>query len=213
MWLVRHGESTWNALGLVQGQMTEPALTPLGVQQATEAAASLSDSLSDRPLRAVYSSDLRRAVQTAVPVSAALGPAAIADPRLRERHFGEAEGLPSRLLSAAHSGLAGDKVADADAAPRGGESIRDLVGRTAGFVQDVLVGRTDADDADDADSTEDGETAGGDVVLVVHGGVVRALLAWLDGVEPDGMGWGPVGNGLVVGRPLAAARRATMSAA
>ncbi|HVX19998.1 MAG TPA: histidine phosphatase family protein [Acidimicrobiales bacterium] len=204
LWLVRHGESTWNALGLVQGQKAEPELTPRGRDQAEAVARALSSSLAGRSLRAVYSSDLRRAVQTAAPVTAALGLAAVADPRLRERSFGDVEGLPSRLLGTQHSGFDGERVVDADASPPGGESIRDLVGRTAGFVEDVLVG-VGAGEVDDG--------TGGDVVLVVHGGVVRALLAWLDGVEPDRMAWGAVGNGLVVGRPLAATRRASMSAA
>jgi len=204
LWLVRHGESTWNVLGLVQGHRAEPALTRRGVDQAAEAAEALAEALADRRLRAVYSSDLDRAVQTATAVSAALGRPAEADPRLRERNFGDVEGLPSRLLSADLYGLRGDQVVDADAAPPGGESIRGLVNRTAGFVQEVLVEPIGGDD-------DEGNL--GDVVLVVHGGVIRALLAWLDGVEPDGMAWGPVGNGLVVDRPLAAARRASMSAA
>jgi len=199
--LVRHGESTWNALGLVQGQKTEPVLTPRGVDQARQAADALSDAVGDHPVRAVFSSDLRRAVQTAVPVTAALGPHAVADPRLRERCFGTIEGLPSRLLSADHSGFRTERVVDADAAPPEGESLRDLVRRTAGFVEDELVYGDVGGDAD------------GDVVLVVHGGVVRALLAWLDGVAPDRMGWGPVGNGLVVGRPLALAQEVSRTAA
>jgi probable phosphoglycerate mutase len=192
LWLVRHGESTWNALGLVQGQIGEPALTLLGLDQARQAAAALAAA----PVRTVYSSDLQRATQTARPIGAALGLSVTEDPALRERCFGVAEGTPSRWLAAQDSGIDGERVVDVDAAPSGGESIRALYWRAAGFVEQLL------------SASPDLERPAGDVVLVAHGGVVRVLLAWFDGIEPDRMGWAPVGNGLVVGRPLAAARRA-----
>jgi probable phosphoglycerate mutase len=202
LWLARHGESTWNALGLVQGQVAEPALTRRGLGQAEKVAKTLAAGLAGTEVRGLYSSDLRRAVQTARPLGALLGRDAVADPRLRERSFGEAEGIPSRLLSAGDSGIDGERVIDADASPTGGESVRGLYYRAAAFVESLVIGPA-------------GEAAGsggaGDVVLVVHGGVVRVLAAWLDGVSPEEMHWGPVGNGLVTSRPLATARRLAMS--
>ena len=187
---MRHGESTWNALGLVQGQMAEPALTLLGLEQARRAAAFLAGA----PIGAIYSSDLRRAVQTAAALGTTLGLPVVEDARLRERCFGAAEGGPSAALLPATSGIEGERVVDADAAPPGGESVGDVYRRVAGFVEELTAAPCD------------GEASMAGVVLVVHGGVVRVLLAWLDGVEPDRMAWGPVGNGLVVSRPLAARR-------
>lgn len=186
LWLVRHGESTWNALGLVQGQMGEPTLTRRGVAQARRAARQL----AGRPVRIVCSSDLQRAVQTAQPIAAALGLDVVQDPRLRERGLGTAEGAPASALLPEHSGIGGGRVVDPDAAPPGGESVRQLCRRVAGFVEQL------------GDTEDVGDGSPGDVVLVVHGGVVRAVLAHLDAVEPDRMAWGPIGNGLVVQRAL-----------
>ena len=197
LWLVRHGESTWNALGLVQGYAARPALTARGRAQAEQLAEQLTTTLAGVPVAALYSSDLDRAVQTAAPLAARLGRDVVRDRRLRERSFGELEGTPSRVLRAAVAGIDGDQVVDADAAAPGGESVGDLYRRVAGFADDVLGPLA--------------VTAGGDVVVVAHGGVVRALAAWLDGIDPDGMPWGSVGNGFVMHRPLAAARRSSMS--
>lgn len=185
LWLVRHGESTWNALGLVQGQRAEPRLTRLGAAQARAVARHL----AGRHVRTLYTSDLLRAVETARPVAAVLGLEPTVDSRLRERALGSAEGMPSSWLVPGQSGIGGGRVLDADAAPPGGESVRQLCRRVGRFL-DVL-----ATDRDAWDGTA------GDVVLVAHGGVVRAALAHLDGVPADEMAWGPVGNGHVVSRP------------
>ncbi len=198
LWLARHGESTWNALGLVQGYAPEPALTARGWAQAEQLAEQLAATLAGVPVTALYSSDLDRAVQTAGPLAARLGRDVVRDQRLRERRFGEVEGTPSRVLPAAVAGIDGEQVTDADATGPGGESVRDLYRRVAGFADDVLAPMA-------------AEGTSGDVVVVAHGGVVRVLAAWLDGIDPDGMPWGSIGNGLVVSRPLAAARRPSMS--
>jgi broad specificity phosphatase PhoE len=202
VWLVRHGESTWNALGLVQGHATEPALTPRGQAQAEQVADDVAAGVAGAPVGALYTSDLDRAVQTARPLAARLGRDVVHDRRLRERSFGVVEGTPSRVLPSAVSGLEGEQVIDADATAPGGESVRDLYRRAAGFAEHVL--------APLADETAGGgraDRALGDVVVVAHGGVVRVLAAWLDGIGPDEMPWEPVDNGLVVHRPLAAARK------
>jgi broad specificity phosphatase PhoE len=53
LWLVRHGESTWNARGLAQGHDDQARLTSRGLRQARAVAIQL----RDRPIRALYSSD------------------------------------------------------------------------------------------------------------------------------------------------------------
>jgi 2,3-bisphosphoglycerate-dependent phosphoglycerate mutase len=196
LWLVRHGESTWNALGLVQGQVGEPTLTRQGMAQARRVARQL----AGHQISAVYSSDLQRAVQTAQPVAAALGLDMVQDARLRERSFGTAEGTPTRSLLLERSGIRDGWVVDPDAAPPAGESVRDLYRRATGFVRAIL----------QPEGLRDGRP--GDVVLVAHGGVVRVVLAWIDGIEPDRMPWGPIGNGLVVRRPLFRAPAPRLSA-
>lgn len=181
LFLVRHGESTWNAVGLVQGQADVPQLTPLGIRQARQGARGLAGAR----VGALYSSDLKRATATARAFSQELGLPVATDVRLRERAFGVAEGTPRVLLRADRSGVEGGLVVDADAAPEGGESIRELYHRAAAFVMDLL-----------------DQPAPGDTVAVCHGGVVRVVTALLDGVGPDSMPWAPIGNGAVLCRAL-----------
>src|ERR1700734_1708086 len=50
LWLVRHGESTWNALGLAQGHADQARLTPLGARQARYVASQL----RGRPIGALH---------------------------------------------------------------------------------------------------------------------------------------------------------------
>jgi 2,3-bisphosphoglycerate-dependent phosphoglycerate mutase len=176
-WLVRHGESTWNALGLAQGQSDQPRLTRRGARQARYVA----NQLRGRPIGAVCASDLRRAAATAAPLATALGLAVSHDPRLRERGLGVLEGTRSVAVPAALSGVAGNRVIDPDARPPEGESLRDLYWRVADFAGDVLA-------------------PGGprEVAIVAHGGTLRVLTAYLRGIPVERMAWEPIANGCVV---------------
>ena len=89
LWLVRHGESTWNVAGLAQGHNDLAELTDRGLTQASDAARPF----RDRPIRALYASDLRRALQTAAAFATTLGLPVYADARLRERSLGVLEGV------------------------------------------------------------------------------------------------------------------------
>ena len=57
---IRHGETSWNATGRIQGH-TDIPLNATGQAQAQQAA----QALADETLAAIYSSDLQRAWQTA----------------------------------------------------------------------------------------------------------------------------------------------------
>jgi 2,3-bisphosphoglycerate-dependent phosphoglycerate mutase len=174
LWLVRHGESTWNALGLCQGQLGGPKLTARGRRQAHRCARAL----AGEPIGLLVTSDLRRAMETSVPIAGVLGLTPTADLRLRERSLGTAEGRPSGLLGPEQSGVAGGKVVDPDAAPAGGESVRQLYDRVVACTSERL------------------RQGDGDLALVCHGGVVRVLLAWLAGDGPEAMAWPEVHNAL-----------------
>src|SRR5580692_11238607 len=173
LWLVRHGESTWNALGLAQGHCDQPRLTALGARQARYVASQL----RGRPIGALYASDLQRAVATAAPLAAALGLDITRDVRLRERSLGILEGTAAVAVPAALSGVAGSYVIDPDAWPPDGESLRDLYRRVADFA-----------------ATSPGAP-------VAHGGTLRVLTAYLRGVPVERMSWEPVANGSVVRLP------------
>lgn len=185
-WIVRHGESTWNVLGIVQGHADQAVLTRRGQDQARAAAAQL----AGRPIGALYSSDLQRARETAYVVAQSLGLPVRTDPALRERCLGVLEGGPVSALTPEVAGIRGDEVIDVDARPAGGESLADLQHRVAGFadrLRQVARGR--------------------DVVVVAHGGSVRALRACCAGLPIDAASWDAVPNGSVWGVPLAASKQ------
>src|SRR5215218_991148 len=92
--LVRHGQSEWNAAGLMQGQTAHPRLTALGHRQAADAARELAAAAPG----ALISSDLRRAVETAGHCARATGLPVRTSPALREQGYGVLEGRPSREL-------------------------------------------------------------------------------------------------------------------
>jgi glucosyl-3-phosphoglycerate phosphatase len=80
--LVRHGQSTWNAIHRWAGQ-ADPPLSEEGRRQARQ----LARRLRSFPFGVVVSSDLSRAAETATVVAEGLGLAApTSDARLRERH-------------------------------------------------------------------------------------------------------------------------------
>ena len=198
LWLVRHGESTWNVAGLAQGQHDQAELTGRGVRQASDAAWRF----RDHPIRAIYASDLRRALQTAAAFAAVIGVPVFADARLRERGLGVLEGAPSTALTSSVTGLGGGRVVDPDARPAGGESVREMYQRAAAFCGDLAATISDGGDAGaGAGGGFPGLPDAGDVVVVAHGGTVRVLAAYLQGIPADEMSWGPVENATVVHIP------------
>jgi broad specificity phosphatase PhoE len=88
IWLLRHGQTEWNAQGRIQGQLNS-VLTPLGITQAHRQAALMPEILATGPQ--VYVSPLGRAQQTA---RIALADTAFTtDARLAEVHAGDWQGL------------------------------------------------------------------------------------------------------------------------
>jgi broad specificity phosphatase PhoE len=152
--LARHGETDWNRERRWQGHADLP-LNELGRAQAAELAAEL----AGEPIAAVYSSDLSRAHETARIVAGALDLAVIADPALREIDVGEWSGLTTPEVEARFPDGLRRHAAGGD----GWEQ-----GETHAALQQRVVEAVSAISA-----RHEGET----VLLVVHGGVIRALLA------------------------------------
>jgi broad specificity phosphatase PhoE len=88
VWFMRHGETNWNVQRRIQGWSDIP-LNSHGRRQAELVARHL----QGIPFEAVYSSDLQRALTTAKAVSRWVNLAVTPEALLRERRFGEGEGL------------------------------------------------------------------------------------------------------------------------
>jgi broad specificity phosphatase PhoE len=174
IWLVRHGESTWNVLGLVQGHADQAVLTRQGRRQAQL----LTHRLGGRTIEAVYTSDLRRAQETAAILADSMRLQPQPHSALRERSLGVLEGSPVGSLAPAVTGIDGDRVVDSDARPSGGESLDDLYQRVSGFVDWLRH-----------------HLHGADALVVAHGGTVRMIRAYCAGRSVGDMTWDTVPNG------------------
>lgn len=85
---IRPGETEWNKQGLWQGHVMIP-LNEHGRAQSER----LAKFIRNIGLDALYSSDLRRAMDTAEIIAEKAGLSVTYDKRLRERHMGEWQGL------------------------------------------------------------------------------------------------------------------------
>jgi broad specificity phosphatase PhoE len=147
--LVRHGETDWNREHRWQGWADVP-LNELGRRQAAE----LAGRLRGVRLDAVYSSDLRRAHETAELVAAEHGLPVVADPGLREIDVGSWSGLTRPEID---ERFGGEWPADAETGEEHATRVRAAAAR-------ILRAHP-----------------GGTVLLVTHGGTIRALVDAFDG--------------------------------
>ncbi|QWE16634.1 histidine phosphatase family protein [Polynucleobacter sp. AP-Nino-20-G2] len=88
--LIRHGETDWNTERRLQGH-TDIPLNARGEAQARQMAQALKN--TQLSFDALYTSDLKRAADTAHAIVESMGLTAISMEALRERHFGGLQGL------------------------------------------------------------------------------------------------------------------------
>ena len=157
--LARHGETDWNLEHRVQGH-TDTPLNATGLEQAR----ALAEQLAREPLVAIYASDLVRARDTAAIVADGHGLEPELDPGLREKNFGSWEGLTDVAIL--------KRFPDAVRGRWGDGETTEMVAERAIAVIDRIRALHPA----------------GTVLVVSHGGPLRAILAHL-GVEH-----GPIGN-------------------
>lgn len=155
--VVRHGETEWNANKRIQGHL-DIDLNDVGRQQAVAVAERLA---GESKISAVYSSDLKRAVETAETIASRCGGLqVIQDPNLRERHLGDLQGVvygeAPTIKTKAYEALQ-SHGRDVEI-PGGGESLNQLYKRCTASLQTIA-------------TKHQGER----VVVVTHGGVIRAL--------------------------------------
>lgn len=132
--LVRHGQTSCNVADIWHG-WDECELTAEGHAQAEAVAARL----ASEPLAAVYSSDSRRALQTAAAIAARHALQPIPDAGLRERHAGEFEGATVAEIECRHPTVWQDRDADLYGwGPPGGESLQTVLERGLAVVERLM---------------------------------------------------------------------------
>lgn len=154
--LLRHGETAWNLSGRWQGQAADTPLTELGREQARIVASRL----RVYPIRAIYSSDLLRAFETAQIVGQRLGLAPVAEPALRESDIGAWTGLTWREITERFPDEVTAMYAGQEVRRGGGESYGELQARLAAAAEGIA-------------AQHPGQT----VLLVSHGAALRSLVA------------------------------------
>jgi broad specificity phosphatase PhoE len=158
--LARHGETDWNRDRRWQGH-ADPPLNVAGRRQAD----ALARALADTPIEAIYASDLCRAVETAEIVAADRGLTVVADPELREINVGEWSGLTTSQIEARFpAGFA--RHNEGGDGWEHGESHEEMSKRIAGAVGRIAAAHPE-----------------GTVLVVIHGGTIRALLATAAGID------------------------------
>ncbi len=124
IWVVRHGETPWNTVRRVQG-WEDTELNENGVSQARALGLHLSQNIqASQPIDAIYTSDLKRAHQTARIIADSIGLVPKIESGVRERHFGVLQGLIFHTM-AEHQPEAAKvwQSRDPDAELSGGETL------------------------------------------------------------------------------------------
>jgi glucosyl-3-phosphoglycerate phosphatase len=168
--MLRHGQTEYNAGSRMQGQL-DTDLSDLGRMQAVAAA----EVLAKRQPVIIVSSDLRRALDTAVALGERCGLPVLVDTRLRETHLGDWQGLTHLEVDAAAPGARLAWRENARWAPHGGENRVDVAARSMPLVAELITEQSEWG-IDEPDRP---------VVLVAHGGLIAALTAALLGIPVD----------------------------
>ena len=152
--VVRHGETQWNVETRIQGQR-DSSLTPSGVAQAD----AIGKRLARERFDAIVASDLGRAFQTAEAIGRHCGLTVERDPRLRERTFGQGEGMLYAEVDKLWPGVFSRSLnTDPDVAIPGGESRREFHDRIKAAFESLAKAH-----------------ANRRVCVVTHGGVLAVL--------------------------------------
>ncbi|MCH8180477.1 MAG: histidine phosphatase family protein [Proteobacteria bacterium] len=158
---VRHGETAWNRISRIQGH-TDVPLNEVGRWQARQ----VGDAVAAEGVHAIYSSDLQRAAETARAIGRACGVAVHLDASLRERHFGELEGLTHAEISSRWPDQSQRwRSRDPAYGPHGGETLQGFYDRCLAALRRLAQ-----------------QHLGQTVVLVAHGGVLDCFYRAANGV-------------------------------
>ena len=169
VYMVRHGQTQWNAVKRLQGQ-SDIELTDLGRQQATNA----SHGVKDIPFDYCYCSPLKRAYETAQLIWGGRSGELMTDERLKEIAFGPDEGRVFNREQAAPN----DPITLFFTKPEcyvphdGAESIPQLVTRAQSFLTDLC--QKHGAQATSAELPPR-------ILIVAHGALIKGLTVALTG--------------------------------
>lgn len=176
--MIRHGQTEWNVLHKIQGQLDSP-LTQQGKLEAKETAEKFKHIHFD----AVFSSDLLRAKHTAEIITIEKKLKIITAKALRERTFGEYDGYTSTEYAEKTASLLKEyKKLMIDEQlkfkfAKGYESDKEVVTRLITFLRETAIAY-----------------AGKTVLMITHGGVLRTFLTKLGFAEREKLTPGSLKN-------------------
>ena len=154
--LVRHGETIWNQQFRIQGGSSDTNLSKDGIDQARR----LGVALKDIEIDAIYSSPLKRALDTARAIASQHGMDVHIEPAFKEMEVGDLEGVPIAELGTNFSKYMIEwRQGEGTAKLPGGESLIDLSDRVWASVKSIK-----------------GDTGLGNVILVSHYFVTVAII-------------------------------------
>lgn len=153
--IVRHGKTAWNLEQRIQGS-TNTELHPLGLRQAE----ALAERLAQERFHAIYSSDLKRAYQTAECIAGKTNHNVIPHEGLRERNFGVFEGMTANDIQKDYpEAWERFKNWDPDYTMPKGVSLRDYQKSSIKSLEEIA-----------------GKHPGERLVIVTHGGFLSGLM-------------------------------------
>lgn len=156
IYLIRHGQVVNHHEFRYNGHH-DVDITDAGVEQMTR----IADFLKAEPIKAVYSSDLKRATKGADIISRLLGVKPLRVPALRELHLGRWEGLTRQEAGELYPEEAHFSFKDlATSKVKGGEDLNDLKSRVVPAINEIVK-----------------RHANEYVCIVAHGGVNRVILS------------------------------------
>ena len=165
IYVVRHGQTKWNLEGRIQGK-TDIELNEKGREQAK----TIRDLIAKYDIDLIISSPLKRAKETAEIINSKLKCPIIFDKALEERCYGEFEGEVRKLIE--------DEIVNSQMLHNYNlnldykviEPIKDLCNRVWGLLDNMKE-----------------KYKNKNILLISHGGVIRAINGYFEGIGEDGV--------------------------
>ena len=162
LFLVRHGETDYNVQKRIQGHLDIP-LNENGIEISKK----IVEKLPSKLISKIFCSDLKRAKKTAEIINDTLKIPIVFDPRLRERKYGDWEGITWNEVYQKNPDLKKlKKTHPLTYKAPGGETGNEILRRISEFLTDLH---------DDK----------GDILIVSHSGPIRAFIVLVKQISPD----------------------------